>query len=117
MYKNHFPKLRSAYVCFEYWTDNMQYRSRYQDDIDWLSTSDTLYMDTLTRNSDITQIFDVDVYNVDVDVYDVDINVDVVAPTSHTYASIRTNLLFDVASIWNVGVDIHLGKNVSMFGD
>ena len=117
MYKNHFPKLRSTYVCFEYWTDKPQYRSKYQDDIDWLSTADTLYMDTLTRQSDVTQIFDVDVYNVDVDVYDVDINVDVVAPTSKTYVSIRTNLLYDLASVWNVGVDIHLGKNFSMFGD
>ena len=59
----------------------------------------------------------IDVYNVDVDVYDVDINVNVEAPASETHVSIRTNLLFDLASVWNVGVDIHLGKNISMFGD
>ena len=117
MYRNHFPKLRSTYVCFEYVTDNPAFRRKYSDDLDWLATSDTLYMDTLTSDRVPTQVYDIDVYNVDVDVYDVDINVNVEAPTSETYVSIRTNLLFDLASVWNVGVDIHLGKNISMFGD
>lgn len=117
MYRNHFPKLRSTYVCFEYKTDNPSFRRKYRDDLDWLSTADTLYSDTLAYAGEPTKIFDVDVYNVDVDVYDVDINVDVVAPTTKTYVSLRTNLLYDLASVWNVGVDIHLGKNVSMCGN
>ena len=121
LYRHLFPALRTSYVYVEYEKQsNLGSDSNVLEEIDSIGSQHVDTLVTKSEETDSATYLPADIYStISPSPYteatsSLQADTDVKSPF---YMDLRTNMLYDIAAVPNIGAEFYVGKNISVYGN